>query len=472
MGASAWLMFFLQGLLFLPKVASLAAFTDDADRLRRHQKHDAHTAALKATMDSHGRMEVKRHHHKAHQLVRSEGFTQATAMKSMYPFYHTTDELKTEAVRLSKSCGGAMNISTVNDGDVQIDIISVRKPSAKPTNKVFILFGEHSRELISPESGLHFLKGLCGEVHLSGPSLAEGGSAGDNHDILEDAEFQMVLNSNPRSRRKVEEGDYCLRVNPDGVDLNRNWDEEWQQEAATFGGDSNPGPSPFSEPETRIFKKALTDFAPTVFLTVHSGTRGMYMPWAYDMEHLAQYNEPSMMEILRKMDKDHCECPFGAAGKEVGYPCPGTCLDYAYGKLNTPFVFAFEIYTSPQSDESLKSRWQEKMDDGGALLLEQGHHLGHPHFRHFFSEHTSDFVHVGSSKTSFLQVKAEVDASDPSNDGCFEMFNPGSKEEYEKVVKNWAETYLQMTVLTGQKVKAGLPAKPEPANSPPVTPVQ
>ena len=42
------------------------------------------------------------------------------------------------------------------------------------------------------------------------------------------------------------------------------------------------------------------------------------MPWAYDMEHLAQRNQPAMMEILRTVDKGHCECPFGAAGKEVG----------------------------------------------------------------------------------------------------------------------------------------------------------
>jgi len=34
----------------------------------------------------------------------------------------------------------------------------------------------------------------------------------------------------------------------------------------------------------------------------------------------------------------------GAAGKEVGYLCPGTCLDYAYDKVNVPYSFAWEIY--------------------------------------------------------------------------------------------------------------------------------
>jgi len=34
----------------------------------------------------------------------------------------------------------------------------------------------------------------------------------------------------------------------------------------------------------------------------------------------------------------------GAAGKQVGYLCPGTCLDYIYDKLGAKYSFAFEIY--------------------------------------------------------------------------------------------------------------------------------
>ena len=30
-------------------------------------------------------------------------------------------------------------------------------------NKAFIVFGEHAREMISPETGLHMLKKLCSE---------------------------------------------------------------------------------------------------------------------------------------------------------------------------------------------------------------------------------------------------------------------------------------------------------------------
>ena len=56
-----------------------------------------------------------------------------------------------------------------------------------------------------------------------------------------------------------------------------------------------------------------------------------YQPWAYDNTKLDQtQNGRHMFHILQELDADVCKCPFGAAGKEVGYSCPGTCLDYAY----------------------------------------------------------------------------------------------------------------------------------------------
>lgn len=456
MAASALTLTIVQCLLLMNKVASITVLAEARSPLMRHQDgHGDRAGNLDFSMDSHGRMQVKAQQHNMHRFTRTESKDAPDAesttgkLKSMYPFYHTTDEIRAEAKRLSGSCGGFLNMTTLHDGDVDLDVITVRKASAKPVNRVFILFGEHSRELISPESGLHFLKGLCGEVKLTTlPELLQGGGSTDGYrnDVLEKNAFQFVLNANPRSRRKVESGDFCLRANPNGVDLNRNWDEEWQGTPASSAGDTSPGPKPFSEPETRILKRLVTEYSPTTFLTVHSGTRGMYMPWAYDMHHLAKYNEPSMMEILKKLDKDHCQCPFGAAGKEVGYPCPGTCLDYAYGKLNTPFVFAFEIYVNSAADDDLKERWEHSMNNGGAALIEQGHHLGHSHFRGVFGEYTSDFVQMSS------KVKNDVEA-EKEHDACMSMFNPSTEDDYNKTVQNWADVYLQMSLLVTKKLE-------------------
>jgi len=316
-----------------------------------------------------------------------------------------------------------------------IDVVTIKAPTSSPVNKNFLLFGEHARELISPESGLHFIKTLCGE-------------AGDKErasQILQDSEFQIVVNGNPDSRKHVEQGDFCLRVNPDGVDLNRNWDEEWQPSAALDPVDTNPGPSPFSEPETQVFKDLVSEYKPTNFLTIHSGTKGMYMPWAFDMHHLASRNQPAMMKILKSLDKDHCECPFGAAGKEVGYPCPGTCLDWVYDKLKTPYAFAFEIYTNPEMDGFLKERWQDKMQEQGASFLQLNSHLGHEHFKDFFQQCPSDFV----------QLKAESHrAKQPMGpDECFSNFNPDSQERYDTTVNNWSNAYLDMAEMIATNLK-------------------
>lgn len=358
-------------------------------------------------------------------------------MDSLYPFYHSSEAIHDELMSLAERCPGmTVDAKDASQGDGEprsIDVITIRSPDAQPTTKSFFLFGEHARELISPESGLHFVKSLCGEI----PELKEKAAK-----ALQDSEFQIIVNGNPASRKKVEQGDFCLRVNPNGVDLNRNWDEEWQADTPMDPADTNPGPKPFSEPETRVFKECVSEFKPTTFLTVHSGTRGMYMPYAFDMEHLASRNQPEMMQILKDLDKDYCECPFGAAGKEVGYPCPGTCLDWVYDQLNTQYAFAFEIYTGPQADSFLKDRWQEKMDEMGAFYQLHSH-LAHKHFRDVFTENPSDFV----------QLRSEQRRSAMTPEECFGNFNPDTQERYDSTVNNWSNAYLDMVDKITQKVK-------------------
>merc|ERR1719359_178476 len=90
------------------------------------------------------------------------------------------------------------------------------------------------------------------------------------------------------------------------------------------------------------------------------------------------------------------------------------------------------------------------MKSGGQSLIEKGHHLAHPHFHDVFNQHNSDFVHLAHPQAlSFLEVRSEYD------NGCFDTFNPGSQDEYNKVVQNWADVYLQMSQLVAEKLGAG-----------------
>mmetsp|Transcript_53250 Transcript_53250/g.113827 ORF Transcript_53250/g.113827 Transcript_53250/m.113827 type:complete len:439 (+) Transcript_53250:76-1392(+) len=346
-----------------------------------------------------------------------------TQLTKAYPFYHTGSELQSEAHRIVSSCEGAdAQIKSVSKGDVNLDMVTVRHKEATPINKVFMLFGEHSRELISPETGLHLLKALCGDAKLSEGSL-------DPQQALLQSEFALVLNANPNSRKSVEGGSYCVRENPAGVDLNRNWDSRWSPKEAAFG-DTAPGSAPFSEVETQLLRDLLTAYKPTSFMSIHSGTLGLYMPWAYDREHAADRNKDSMLQVLTSVDAKHCKCPFGAAGKEVGYPCPGTSMDWAYDVLKTPYSFAYEIYIDPASASDLHDRWEEKMKNGGAALLELGESLSHQHFRG---------LHPESAPSDFIQVQ---EFTDMSVDNCLKQFNPIEKNEYDKVVDNWASAFL------------------------------
>lgn len=284
------------------------------------------------------------------------------------------------------------------------------------------------------------MRTLCGETDLSDRA----------REVLKDNEFQIIVNGNPASREAVEQGDFCKRVNPSGVDLNRNWDEKWEADASEMGTDTNPGPKPFSEPETRVFKAAVSEYKPSTFLTIHSGTRGMYMPWAYDMEHLANRNQPEMMKILKSLDKDHCQCPFGAAGKEVGYPCPGTCLDWIYDQLQTPYAFAWEIYVGSDFGGQLEARWKEKLQASETAYLQTNSHLGHGHFKELFEHSPSDFGQLKSQSHTHRR------GFGMSPEDCFSQFNPDSSDAYTSVVENWSAAYLDMATMIATNMKNGV----------------
>lgn len=327
------------------------------------------------------------------------------------PFYHTSDELQGELRRLAGSCLG-FAVSTQAVGDAELDLVSLRKPGSSPKSKMYLLFGEHARELISPESGLHFLRSLCGETEAS--AHLDG--------VLDDTEFRVVLNANPLSRRKVEAGDFCLRLNERGVDLNRNWGFHWK--AKTYGQsvDTNPGPRAFSEPQTQLLRDDVTAATPTAFVSVHSGTRAMFMPYAYETGHPAERDARAMREILEAVDEAYCQCPFGPAGTENGFGAFGTSLDYAYGKAGARFAFLFEIYLGPGRYRPgyLRSRWRQDRASGLVQVAED------------------DEAEVGNTPQRLQH--------------CLQLFNPLTAVQYNKTVDAWARAYGDLARRVAAKV--------------------
>jgi len=132
---------------------------------------------------------------------------------------------------------------------------------------MYILTGEHARELIAVESVFKFLKFLCQKKDS------------EAKEILNKNVIRIILNANSSQRILVEKGNYCIRVNKNDVDINRNWDYFWGREIQM--GEENPGKRAFSELETNFIKDTVTYFKPKLFLTVHSGMFGLFHPFAY-----------------------------------------------------------------------------------------------------------------------------------------------------------------------------------------------
>lgn len=379
-------------------------------------------------------------------------------LKEKMPWYHSTQEIHDEIADIATACQGAQieltTKSKINAGDaagteVAIDVLKVRKAGASSRTKAMFVFGEHARELVSPESSLDLLRTLCGQG--SGSSRASS--------LLDKVEFTIVPNANPLGRKKVEEGYYCKRTNEDNVDLNRNWGEEHRGDAMKFMGDEmDPGPSGFSEPETQILKELAEEVHPDVYLSIHSGAYLLGAPFGYTADKVAS-NEASQVEILKPISERYCGggCPYGGLAELIGYKSMGCDIDYMAEHVQTPYAYTWEIYVGPEIRKhyvaEAESRSGGGMADGDQdffaansnLNLVQKtesrqHRAGGLRGRRKWQART----HQQKAKASRLKMWHERPESEQDWDSCIEQFNPRSAEETRQVVENWTGAYLDL----------------------------
>lgn len=149
-------------------------------------------------------------------------------------------------------------------------------------------------------------------------------------------DWAMVLNGNPLTRANLEtKGDFCLRLDPDDVDPNRNYD-------AHFDTEGSHGPTPFSQPETRALKTVLSELKPNAFFSIHSGELGLYGPHAWTTETPeSSFDEFKVLDEVKPLCP---ECPIGPAGKLQGRPLTGSSLDYARDVINADYSYAYELF--------------------------------------------------------------------------------------------------------------------------------
>ena len=207
-------------------------------------------------------------------------------------------------VVLSVEYASSSKSDNVNNLRFKSRALTPSENPVKPKEKIMFLFGEHAREFVSVEAALRLSGALMGQD--KDEELNEMARK-----VLEKYDVVSIPVANPLGRAKAESGEFCYRDNGNGVDLNRNWDAHW--DASLNDGNTNSGSGPFSEPETKILRDVMTETSPHIFMTVHSGTLGMYTPFAYSTSIPTGPEESEMLSMILPLDEESCQCPMGAA---------------------------------------------------------------------------------------------------------------------------------------------------------------
>lgn len=302
--------------------------------------------------------------------------------------------------------------------------------------RVLLIFGEHARELVGPESALHLARSAC---------------AGDAREALAaGVQFDILPDLNPVGRQEVLAGRYCQRMDQRDVDLNRNYGEgaHWSSsvESDFRAGETNPGGAPFSEPATQLVRRLVADpgngtgllHGPAAaFAAVHSGELAMFVApaWTEGVDPALQgAGAPAPVAaaldrasaMVSAVQAQHCpDCVAGPLGQYEGFALRGTSLDYAAG-LGVPAAL-FEIYVGSDDMKSFQE-FQSAIANYQKERQAQGRGLS-------FMQR-QDRKKLGAAPTHKAEYTAEEEAS------CLQQFNPLSRADFDSTLARWTATYL------------------------------
>lgn len=155
--------------------------------------------------------------------------------------------------------------------------------------------------------------------------------------LPEEFTIHVIENMNPDGLHRVTGGAFIEefnfarvntvpgRFNARWVDLNRNWDDEWQPTSYWGSREVSAGSAPFSEPETRIVRDYVQRIEPEVVLFFQSAAAGIWYSGA------PEEWEPARRLAAAYGNAAGYRLPSGGDGP-VDYEITGSASGYLYSR--------------------------------------------------------------------------------------------------------------------------------------------
>ena len=232
--------------------------------------------------------------------------------------YHSTDAIHAEIENLTRSCGGALKYEDDTAqfrGSNETRVLRLTNPNVTVSKTpILITLGIHGREYIAGEVSLAFLRQLCDGSDRS-------------KTVLDTTDFLVFPVLNVAGRKKMGSAlagsgsvtCSSMRKNANEVDLNRNFDVDWESGSTNEDEEDYRGPSPASEPEIKLLVGLAKRFGPKLYIDVHSGDETMMYPYSYKAVDAENWLNQSALATFaaKKVWGDSCE-----AGSSPAVGCP------------------------------------------------------------------------------------------------------------------------------------------------------
>lgn len=188
--------------------------------------------------------------------------------------------------------------------------------------------------------------------------------------------------------------------------------------------------------ETLFVKNTIKDYNAKLFLTIHSGVYGLYIPFAFDKK---ECEDGDMMKAaLNNIKNKYCSvCHVGAPSMLIGYQSSGTCVDYIYENYKVPYTLAWEIYTNEMRWEDLEKGAKEKVEDS---LIKPAGAVNAKMSCFKFKE---KLLRLTRKKNSKIKNKNKKSVGIDEKESCYGLFNPPDVNRFNWLIKNWTGALIE-----------------------------